>query len=155
MHYLDEGPSDRSMVHLFLHPTPGWSYSLRAQIQALLQQGAHVVAPDLIGFGKSDKPKREEFHSPELHLQSVLDLIERLDLNDITLVAPQDTHWLMQRMVRQVGLRFAQVQILPVKMPGDSASKQAEFDAPFPDAGHRAATRACAAMGWRSPRIQA
>jgi tRNA(adenine34) deaminase len=149
MHYLDEGPADASEVHLCLHPVPSWSYSLRDHIHTLLQQGVRVVAPDLIGFGKSDKPKREDFHSPEFHLQCVLELIARLDLSHITLWAPQDKHWMAQMLLAQAGQPIGLLQNLPLATPTDAASERAEFDAPYPDSGHRAAPRAFAAKGWR------
>jgi tRNA(adenine34) deaminase len=153
LHYLDEGPVDSSDVHLFLHPVPGWSYSQRAQILALLGQGARVVAPDLIGFGKSDKPKRKDVHTAEFHLQCVLELVERLELNHITLVAAQDKHWLAPLLLARAGHRFLGFQTQAVTTtaaaPVDAATRHAECDAPYPDAGHRAAVRAFAAQGWR------
>ena len=148
LHYLDEGAADSPAVHLFLHPVPGWSYSQRAQILALLGQGARVVAPDLIGFGKSDKPKREDFHSAEFHLQCVLELVERLDLKHITLVAPKDTHWLAQLLLSRAPHRFLRLQRQPAAPLIETAARQAGCDAPYPDAGHRAALRAFAAHKW-------
>jgi tRNA(adenine34) deaminase len=55
-------------------------------IPVFLQAGGRVVAPDLVGFGKSDKPKRDDAHSFEWHRQVLLELVERLDLRDIVLV---------------------------------------------------------------------
>ena len=86
MHYLDEGPKDASLTWLCLHGNPAWSYLYRKMIPVFLAQGHRVVAPDLIGFGKSDKPKKDSFHSFETHRQSLLELVERLDLNKVVLV---------------------------------------------------------------------
>ena len=55
LHYLDEGPRDAPITWLCLHGNPAWSYLYRKMIPILLSQGDRVVAPDLIGFGKSDK----------------------------------------------------------------------------------------------------
>ncbi len=86
MHYLDEGPKDAPLTWLCLHGNPAWSYLYRKMIPTFLAQGHRVVAPDLIGFGKSDKPKKDSFHRFETHRQSLLELIERLDLRNVVLV---------------------------------------------------------------------
>jgi len=86
MHYLDEGDSNAPLTWLCLHGNPAWSYLYRKMIPIWLAAGHRVVAPDLIGFGKSDKPKKESFHNFETHRQSLIDLIERLDLQRVVLV---------------------------------------------------------------------
>ena len=89
MHYLDEGPRDADVVWLLLHGNPAWSYLWRHWVPALVAQGHRVVAPDLIGFGKSDKPLEESFHHYAYHRKVLLELIERLDLSNIHM-AEQD-----------------------------------------------------------------
>ncbi len=86
LHYLDEGPRDAAVTWLCLHGNPTWSYLYRKMIPVFLASGARVVAPDLIGFGKSDKPKKEDFHRFSWHRQVLLELVERLDLNKVVLV---------------------------------------------------------------------
>ena len=86
LHYLDEGPADAPLTYLCLHGSPSWSYLYRKMIPVLLQAGHRVVAPDLIGFGRSDKPKKEAAHSFTFHRQVMLELIERLDLQRVVLV---------------------------------------------------------------------
>jgi len=86
LHYLDEGPRDAPLTWLCLHGNPGWSYLYRKMIPVFLGAGHRVVAPDLIGFGKSDKPKKESAHSFGWHRQVLLEFIERLDLKNIVLV---------------------------------------------------------------------
>jgi tRNA(adenine34) deaminase len=86
MHYLDEGPRDAARTWLCLHGSPAWSYLYRKMIPLFLEQGDRIVAPDLIGFGKSDKPKRDDIHTFSWHRQVLLDLVERLDLRNIVLV---------------------------------------------------------------------
>ena len=90
MHYLDEGPAsqtaDAPITWLCLHGNPAWSYLYRKMIPVWLAAGHRVVAPDLIGFGKSDKPKKDSFHKFDTHRQSLLELIERLDLQRVVLV---------------------------------------------------------------------
>jgi tRNA(adenine34) deaminase len=87
MHYLDEGEGgEGGLTFLCLHGNPAWSYLYRKMIPVLLDAGHRVVAPDLIGFGKSDKPKRDGFHSFSAHRQILLELVESLDLRNVVLV---------------------------------------------------------------------
>jgi len=86
LHYLDEGPHDAPMTWLCLHGNPSWSYLYRKMIPVFLAAGHRVVAPDLIGFGRSDKPKRKSAHTFSWHRQVLLEFVERLDLSKIVLV---------------------------------------------------------------------
>ena len=86
LHYLDEGPRDAPRTWLCLHGNPAWSYLYRRMLPTFLAAGDRVVAPDLIGFGKSDKPKKEGVHQFAWHRQVLLELIERLDLHRVVLV---------------------------------------------------------------------
>ena len=94
MHYLDEPPDAMALLgepcrtYFCLHDGPAWSYAFRMLIPALLRAGHRVVAPDLIGFGKSDKPKKESFHAFSRHRQILIELVEKLDLQNIVLVMP-------------------------------------------------------------------
>jgi tRNA(adenine34) deaminase len=87
LHYLDEQPSTNTPITwLCLHGNPAWSYLFRKMIPVFTAAGGRVVAPDLIGFGKSDKPKKETAHRFSWHRQVLLELVERLDLRNIVLV---------------------------------------------------------------------
>ncbi len=86
LHYLDEGPRDAPITWLCLHGNPAWSYLYRHMIPVFLAAGHRVVAPDLIGFGKSDKPKKDSFHTFSWHRQVLLEFVERLDLQRVALV---------------------------------------------------------------------
>ena len=89
LHYLDEGLREGvpgQLTFLCLHGNPAWSYLYRKMIPVFLRGGHRVVAPDLIGFGKSDKPKRDDFHAFGKHRQTLLELVERLGLQDVVLV---------------------------------------------------------------------
>ena len=85
MHYLDEGPRD-APVALCLHGQPTWSYLYRKMIPAFLAAGMRVVAPDLFGFGRSDKPLEDGVYTFDFHRGALMALIERLALKDMTLV---------------------------------------------------------------------
>lgn len=86
MHYIDEGPQDAPRTWLCLHGNPAWSYLYRHMLPVWLAAGDRVVAPDLIGFGKSDKPKKEAAHRFDWHRQVLLELVERLNLQRTVLV---------------------------------------------------------------------
>jgi pimeloyl-ACP methyl ester carboxylesterase len=83
---IDEGPSNALHVFLCLHGQPAWSFLYRHMIPEFLNVGARVVAPDLFGFGRSDKPVDDDVYSFKFHRQSLIALIEALDLRNITLV---------------------------------------------------------------------
>ncbi len=84
MHFLDEGPIDGPPIVL-LHGEPTWSYLYRTMIPALADAGNRVLAPDLIGFGRSDKPGRIEDYTYLRHVEWVTSWFERLKLRDVTL----------------------------------------------------------------------
>jgi len=85
VHYLDEGPRE-APVALCLHGEPTWSYLYRRMIPGLLGAGYRVVAPDFIGFGRSDKPPEDSAYTFDFHRGMLLDLVERLDLRRILLL---------------------------------------------------------------------
>ena len=194
MHYLDEvtaseipqapaanlKPGDAPLTYLCLHGNPAWSYLYRKMIPVFLAAGSRVVAPDLIGFGKSDKPKKDAAHTFTWHRQTLLELVERLDLQNVVLVvqdwggllgltlpmaAPNRYHGLL---VMNTTLATGNVPLSPGFLAWrDMCAKNPAFDiarlfargnpqmspqecaaymAPFPDAGHRSATRAFPAM---------
>jgi len=81
MHYIDEGSGETILA---LHGEPSWCYLYRKFIPVL--KDYRFIAPDLIGFGKSDKIVNWKNYSFDLHLKSLVNFIEKLDLKDITLV---------------------------------------------------------------------
>ena len=190
MHYLDEGAQAQALrqaqgdregvTWLCLHGNPAWSYLYRKMIPVFLQAGHRVVAPDLVGFGKSDKPKKDAFHTFGWHRQVLLEFVERLDLRNVVLVV-QDWGGLlgltlpMAAPARYRGLlvinttlgtgdaplspgfqawremcaskpEFAIGRLFARGNPQMQPEECAAYDAPFPDRGFRAATRAFPAM---------
>jgi haloalkane dehalogenase len=87
-HYLDEGDK-AAPVLLALHGEPTWSYLYRRMIPPFLAAGWRVVAPDFIGFGRSDKPVEDAFYTFGMHRQFLLEFVEKLDLKNVAL-AVQD-----------------------------------------------------------------
>jgi pimeloyl-ACP methyl ester carboxylesterase len=174
VHYLDEGPPDAPVVALCLHGNPTWSYLYRHMAAVFLAHGMRVVAPDLIGLGRSDKPIDPAWHTFDRHRAMLLACVERLDLRNVMLVV-QDWGGLLgltlpldapQRYTRLLAMNTA----LPLGMltdgfrrwrdysnaqtdlpvgallrrgkPDLSDAEVAGYDAPFPDARHKAALRA-------------
>jgi haloalkane dehalogenase len=86
VHYVDEGPPYAAETFLCLHGQPTWSYLYRKMIPVFAGAGGRVIAPDLIGFGRSDKPTDERLYTFHFHRNLLRALIERLDLRRITLV---------------------------------------------------------------------
>lgn len=84
MHYLDEGPSDGRIV-LLLHGEPSWSYLYRKMIPPLVDAGFRCIAPDLIGFGRSGKPARQEDYTYARHLQWLRRALDQMALQQIVL----------------------------------------------------------------------
>jgi len=85
MHYVDEGPAD-GPVMLLMHGMPTWSYLYRTMIPALVDAGYRCIAPDHMGFGRSDKPTDLGWYSIARHTEILTSLITELDLHDVTLV---------------------------------------------------------------------
>jgi tRNA(adenine34) deaminase len=176
MHYLDEGPRDAGRTWLCLHGNSSWSYIHRRMIPVFLAAGDRVVAPDLPGFGRSDKPKRDAAHTFTWHRRVLLEFIERLDLHDVVLVvqdwggllgltlpmaapdryrgllvmntalgtgdAPLSPGFLAWREMCAKNPNFDVGRLFARGNPHLSPDECAAYNAPFPDAGHRAALRA-------------
>lgn len=84
--YLDEGPQDAGLTWLCLHGNPSWSYLYRKMIPVFLAAGHRVVAPDLVGFGRSDKPLDPAVHRFGFHRRILLEFVEHLGLQRVALV---------------------------------------------------------------------
>ena len=84
--YVDEGPREAPATVLCLHGNPSWGYLYRHMLPEFLGAGLRVVVPDLIGFGRSDKPADEAWHRFDTHRQSLLNFVELLDLRNLMLV---------------------------------------------------------------------
>lgn len=137
-HYVDEGPRDGPVI-LLLHGEPSWSFLYRFMIGPLAEAGCRVVAPDLIGFGKSDKPADIDFYSYALHANWLKQLLDQIGLKDIGLFC-QDWGGLLG--LRIAGLdpdRFAFIvasnTLLPVGegKPADAFLAWREFARTSPD----------------------
>ena len=117
MHYVDEGPSSSAPV-LLLHGEPTWSYLYRGLIPILVAAGHRCVAPDLVGFGRSDKPSRPEDYSYQGHVDWMREaLFDRLDLSGITLVGQDWGGLIGLRLLAEHPERFARAVIANTALP--------------------------------------
>lgn len=86
VHYLDEGPADAHRTFLCLHGQPTWSFLYRKMIPVFVESGARVICPDWLGFGRSDKPVEDAVYTFHFHRNMMIELIKKLDLQNVTLV---------------------------------------------------------------------
>lgn len=125
VHYLDEGPRDGEVV-LLLHGEPTWSYLYRKMIPTLTEAGLRCIVPDLIGFGRSDKPVSMDTHTYAFHVDAMTKLVEQLDLQNVTFFGQDWGGLIGLRVVAENEERFARVVIantgLPVGTEGLSES---------------------------------
>lgn len=117
LHYLDEGPRDGQVV-LMLHGEPSWSYLYRHMIKPVVGAGHRVIVPDLIGFGRSDKPARQNSYTHVRHVAWIQSVLEQLDLQDITLMCQDWGGLIGLRLVAEQGQRFKRVLAGNTMLPG-------------------------------------
>lgn len=121
MHYLDEGPATAAPV-LLLHGEPSWSYLYRRMIPPLVAAGHRVLAPDLIGFGRSDKPSERGHYSYQAHMDWLHAWLAALALDRISLVCQDWGGLLGLRLLAEAPQRFARVVAANTFLPtGDQA----------------------------------
>lgn len=116
IHYVDEGPRDGKTV-LLLHGQPSWSYLYRHMIPLLTEAGYRVIAPDLVGFGKSDKPLKQSDYSYQMHLDVMTAFVKDLGIKDVTLFAQDWGGLLGLRMVPEAPDTYARVMISNTGLP--------------------------------------
>lgn len=123
MHYVDEGQGD---VILCLHGEPSWSYLYRKMIP-ILQQVGRVIAPDLIGFGKSDKYKHTQDYSYKMHYDSLARFIEQLNLQNITIVVQDWGGLLGLPLAVEMPDRIARLVIMNTALPSGKTAANLPF----------------------------
>jgi haloalkane dehalogenase len=110
VHFIDEGPRDAPVV-LMMHGEPSWSYLYRKMVAPVVAAGFRVVAPDLIGFGKSDKPAAQSDYSYARHVAWMRSWVEQLDLQNVTLACQDWGSLVGLRLVAEMPDRFAGVAL--------------------------------------------
>lgn len=112
MHYVDEGPRDAAHTYLCLHGQPTWSYLYRRMIPVFAGARGRVVAPDLFGFGRSDKPADEAWYTFSRHRDALVAFVAALDLRRVTLVVQDWGGLLGLTLPRDLPGRFERLIVL-------------------------------------------
>ncbi|MEL6966791.1 MAG: haloalkane dehalogenase [Pseudomonadota bacterium] len=138
VHYVDEGPRDAKHTILCLHGEPTWAYLYRRMIPVFVAAGCRVIAPDWLGFGRSDKPVKDADYGFHFHREMMLRFIERLDLSSITLVVQDWGGLLGLTLPQDMPDRFARLLIMNTalavgKTPGDGFLAWKAYAASQPD----------------------
>ncbi|MEM6985843.1 MAG: haloalkane dehalogenase [Pseudomonadota bacterium] len=122
MAYVDEGgPADE--VFLCLHGEPTWGYLYRKMLPVFVEAGCRVVAPDMFGFGRSDKPVDDAVYTFDFHRNSLMRFIEHLDLSNITLVCQDWGGVLGLTLPMDMQARFKRVLVMNTAIPiGEAVS---------------------------------
>ena len=137
VHYIDEGEAASQPV-LMLHGEPSWSFLYRKMVSPFVDAGYRVVAPDLPGFGKSDKPSARTDYTYARHVAWMQDWLQAMDLNDIILICQDWGGLIGLRLVAAEPQRFARVvtsnTMLPTgdHNPGEAFKKWQSFSQEVP-----------------------
>jgi haloalkane dehalogenase len=124
IHHLDEGRSDARLV-LLMHGEPSWSYLYRKMIPPIVAAGYRAVAPDLVGFGRSDKPTKREDYTFQRHVDWMTTWLLALDLRDITLVCQDWGGLIGLRLAAENPERFARIVAANTGLPtGDQGASE-------------------------------
>jgi haloalkane dehalogenase len=125
IHFVDEGPVDGEIV-LMLHGEPSWSFLYRHMIPIIVEAGHRALAPDLVGFGKSDKPVEVEEYTYQGYVDWTRGWMEALDLQNITLICQDWGSLIGLRLVAEHPERFARVVVANGGLPtGDQKMNEA------------------------------
>jgi len=125
MHYVDEGPPSAAPV-LLLHGEPSWAYLYRKMIPIIADAGHRVIVPDLIGFGRSDKPSEKSDYTFQRHVDWLTSFVDQLDLRDVTMFGQDWGSLIGLRVAAENADRFARIVIGNGGLPtGDQGANEA------------------------------
>ncbi|KCZ87348.1 haloalkane dehalogenase [Hyphomonas johnsonii] len=138
VHYVDEGPQDAVRTYLCLHGQPSWAYLYRKMIPVFLDSGARVIAPDWLGFGRSDKPVDDAVYTFSFHRNMMLELIRKLDLKQVTLVCQDWGGLLGLTIPMEMPERFERLIVMNTAIatgqsPGDGFNQWKAYNRSQPD----------------------
>lgn len=129
IHHVDEGPADATETVLCLHGEPSWSYLYRKMIPVFVAAEHRVVAPDLVGFGRSDKPTAMADYSYQRHVDWMSDWLTKNNLTNVTLVCQDWGGLIGLRLVAAFPDRFARVVAANTFLPTGDRDPGAAFKA--------------------------
>ncbi len=116
IHYVDEGPRHGQVI-LLMHGQPSWSYLYRHMIPVLANAGFRVIAPDNVGFGKSDKPLKSSEHSYQMHIDVMSNFVDELALENVTFFGQDWGGLIGLRVVAERPSRFSRIMISNTTLP--------------------------------------
>lgn len=116
IHYVDEGPTDGQVI-LLMHGQPSWSYLYRHMIPVLAKAGFRVIAPDNVGFGKSDKPLKQSDHNYRMHIDVMTHFVDALALENVTFFGQDWGSNIGLRVVAERPSRFARIVLSNGTLP--------------------------------------
>ena len=119
IHYVDEGPRDGQVV-LLMHGQPSWSYLYRHMIPVLADAGFRVIAPDNVGFGKSDKPLKISDYSYQMHVDVMSNFVDELGLENVTFFGQDWGGLIGLRVVADRPSRFSRIMLSNTALPAAS-----------------------------------
>ena len=122
IHYVDEGPRDGPVV-LLMHGQPTWSYLYRHMIVILAKAGFRVIAPDNVGFGKSDKPVNPSDHSYQMHIDVMTNFVNQLGLREVTFFGQDWGGLIGLRVVAELPDTFSRIMLSNTALPAASGIK--------------------------------
>jgi haloalkane dehalogenase len=128
LHYLDEGRPDVEIV-LLLHGEPTWSYLYRKMIPLITSAGYRVIAPDLVGFGRSDKPAQREDYTYQKHVDWMTGFLLGLDLRNVTLVCQDWGGLIGLRLAAEQEPRFSRIIAANTALPTGDEPPNPAFQA--------------------------
>ena len=126
LHYVDEGDKGAAPV-LLMHGEPSWSYLYRKMIPPLVAAGYRVIAPDLIGFGRSDKPTKPEDYTYQRHVDWITAVLLNLDLQNITLFCQDWGGLIGLRLIADYPERFQRAVVANTGLPTGDQEMPEEF----------------------------
>ncbi len=138
VHYLDEGPRNGAPV-LLMHGEPSWCYLYRKMIPVLTAAGYRAIAPDLVGFGRSDKPTPRTEYTYQRHVDWMTAFVEGIDLRDATLVCQDWGGLIGLRLAAEMPDRFARIVTANTFLPtgdqpaGDAFMRWREYSQNIPN----------------------
>lgn len=122
IHYVDEGPRDGQVI-LLMHGQPSWSYLYRHIIPLLADAGFRVIAPDNIGFGKSDKPLKPSDHIYQMHIDVMANFVDKLALENVTFFGQDWGGLIGLRVVAEKPDRFSRIMLSNTALPAAGGIK--------------------------------
>ena len=141
LHYVDTNPQQASDALLCLHDVQEWSYAWCKHLKNASTAGQRMVCADLIGFGRSDKPKKMGIHTLSWHAQVLLELLQRLNLPSVELLVAESALPLADKLKAIAPEIVLNMQVVQT----DALSREA-LSAPFPDKGHQAGPKAFSSL---------